>query len=168
MTDASLTAEASNKKSSLVMTIAAVAVLTLIALGGSWFVGKMIAPAPASPAAAAPEAAAEHGAAKPKAGEHGAGAPSRIKDLEPILTNLAYPTESMVRLEMSIVFRDAVDGAIATAIQQDILAYMRTTSIQQIQGPRGFSYLHDDLKERALLRSQGKVADLVFRTFIIE
>ena len=41
-------------------------------------------------------------------------------------------------------------------------------SLQQIQGPRGFQYLRDDLKERVDLRSEGRVTNLMFRTFVIE
>jgi flagellar FliL protein len=167
MTDISAAAEPAKKKSALVMTIGAVAALTLVGAGGGWVVGKIIAPAPPAAAPAVAEAA-EHGAA-PAAGEGGEKrAPSHIKQLDPIIANLAYPSDSLVRLEVSLIFSENVDEAVAAAVQEDILAYMRTVSLQQIQGPRGFSYLREDLKERAKLRSQGKVADLVFRTFVIE
>ncbi|MBB6507726.1 MULTISPECIES: flagellar basal body-associated FliL family protein [Rhizobium/Agrobacterium group] len=168
MTDASLTADQpAKKKSSLVMTAAAVLGLTVVGVGGGWVVGKMIVPSPVVEEAPA----AGHGAAAAPAGggEHGAAAgASHVRPLEPIIANLAYPSDSMVRLEVSLIFGENIDEAVAASIQEDILAYMRTLSLQQIQGPRGFGYLRDDLKERAKLRSQGKVADLVFRTFIIE
>lgn len=168
MTDIALSAEpTTNKKNSMVMTIAAVAVLTIVGVGGGWFVGKMIAPAAESPQAAAPTpAAAEHGGGE--AEKPAAGGAVHVKALEPIIANLAYPSDSMVRLEVSLIFSENVDDAVASAVQEDILAYMRTVSLQQIQGPRGFTYLRDDLTERAKLRSKGKVADLVFRTFVIE
>jgi flagellar FliL protein len=168
MTDTSVAAEPPKKKSAVLFTAIAVVVLTLVGGGGGWFVGKMIAPPPpkAEEAHTAPAASGEHGA--PAGGEGGKGAVSHVKQLEPIIANLAYPAESLVRLEVSLIFGDNVDEAVAAAVQEDIIAYMRTVSLQQIQGPRGFSYLRDDLKERAKLRSQGKVADLVFRTFVIE
>jgi flagellar FliL protein len=168
MTDASQTAEQpAKKKSSLVMTAAAVLGLTVVGVGGGWVVGKMIVPSPVVEEAPA----AGHGAAAApgEAGGHGGAAPlSLVRPLEPIIANLAYPAESMVRLEVSLIFGENIDEAVAASIQDDILAYMRTMSLQQIQGPRGFGYLRDDLKERAKLRSQGKVTDLVFRTFIVE
>ncbi|TDK35105.1 flagellar basal body-associated FliL family protein [Rhizobium deserti] len=168
MTD-TLTTEPAKKKSSVMITAAAVAALTLIGGGGGWVVGKIIAPAPATPAADAHTASADagHGAA-PAGGEHGGAANIHVKLLDPIIANLAYPSDSLVRLEISLIFGENVDEAVAGAVQEDILAYMRTMSLQQIQGPRGFGYLRDDLKERAKLRSQGKVADIVFRTFVIE
>jgi flagellar FliL protein len=168
MTD-TLTTEPAKKKSSVMITAAAVAALTLIGGGGGWVVGKIIAQAPAVPAADAHAAPADagHGAA-PAGDAHGGAANTHVKLLDPIIANLAYPSDSLVRLEISLIFGENVDEAVAAAVQEDILAYMRTMSLQQIQGPRGFGYLRDDLKERAKLRSQGKVADIVFRTFVIE
>ncbi|MNU00034.1 Flagellar basal body-associated protein FliL [compost metagenome] len=57
---------------------------------------------------------------------------------------------------------------IAEDIHQDILAYLRTVSLQQIEGPRGFQYLKDDIQERVDLRSEGRVSKVMFRTFVIE
>jgi flagellar FliL protein len=48
------------------------------------------------------------------------------------------------------------------------MSYLRTVSLQQIEGPRGFQYLRDDLRERVKLRSEGRVNDILFRTFVIE
>jgi flagellar FliL protein len=180
MTDLVTADAAPQKKSSIVVLAAAIGVLTLVGGGGGWFLGKMLAPAlqpPAQPAvagqspAAAPAPAAEAAAAPAAEGGHGGaeGAPaaSHVVDLKPILTNLAYPSDNWVRLEVSLVFKQAVDDQLAESVHQDILAYMRTVSLQQIQGPRGFQYLRDDLKERIDMRTQGKVADLLFRTFVI-
>ncbi|PWV99806.1 flagellar FliL protein [Hoeflea marina] len=159
------------KKSALIPTIAVVLVLTLIAGGGGWMMGGILAPQTVVPedTAAAP-AAAGHAAAEPAKGAHGeeeAGRPNVIQ-LEPITTNLSYPSENWIRIEVALLFRDSPDEAIADKIHQDILSYLRTVSLQQIEGPRGFQYLRDDLRERVVLRSEGRVTDLLFRTFVIE
>ena len=57
---------------------------------------------------------------------------------------------------------------IAEAVHQDIMAYLRTVSLQQVEGPRGFQYLKDDLQERVDLRSEGRVSKVMFRTLVIE
>jgi flagellar FliL protein len=88
--------------------------------------------------------------------------------LDPITTNLAYPAERWVRLDISVLFEEPTDPELARTIHQDILAYMRTVSLQQIEGARGFQHLRADLTERAELRSDGKVSELLFRTFVIE
>ena len=51
---------------------------------------------------------------------------------------------------------------------KDIMAYLRTVSLQQVEGPRGFQYLKDDLQERVDLRSEGRVSKVMFRTLVIE
>ena len=169
------------KKSGLVPTIAAVLVLTLIGGGGGWAIGGMIAGKiqPALDQKAKDEAAAkekEKAEKDKKGGKEGedAGLPkiateaNGIVQLEPITTNLAYPSENWVRLEVALLFNGAPDVKLAESIHQDIMAFMRTISLQQIEGPRGFEYLRDDLQERVDLRSQGRVSKVVFRTFIIE
>ena len=66
------------------------------------------------------------------------------------------------------MFKGAPDAVLAEEIHQDIMAYMRTVSLQQVQGPRGFQYLREDLEERVDLRSEGRVTNVMFRTFVIE
>jgi flagellar protein FliL len=48
------------------------------------------------------------------------------------------------------------------------MAYIRTVSLQQIQSARGFEYLRQDIKERATLRTEGRVKDVMFRTFVVQ
>ncbi|MBD9373859.1 flagellar basal body-associated FliL family protein [Rhizobium sp. ARZ01] len=168
MTDEDQSGEG-KKKPSPVMTIAIVAGLSVLAVGGGWLVGNLLAPSAPAEAVAA-EAAGEQGGKK---GEDGdlprlATEANGIVTLEPFTSNLAYPADNLVRMEVALAFKDAPDPALAEAIHQDIMAYMRTVSLQQIQGPRGFQYLRDDLMERVDLRSEGRVTNLMFRTFVIE
>jgi flagellar FliL protein len=164
------------KKPSLVITIAVVAVLTLLAGGGGWFVGNMLAPPPAEEPAeevakAEPPAEGGHGGGeKAEAGEipHISTEANGIVLLDPITSNLAYPSDNRVRLEVALMFKGAPDAVLAEEIHQDIMAYMRTVSLQQVQGPRGFQYLREDLEERVDLRSEGRVTNVMFRTFVIE
>ncbi|PDT85878.1 flagellar basal body-associated FliL family protein [Sinorhizobium sp. BJ1] len=154
-----------SKSPSLVMTIAAVAVLTLVAGGGGWLVGALLAPPPAQTTEAAevpPDATGEEDIPKIATEANG------VVQLEPITTNLAYPAENWVRLEVALQFKGAPDVALAEEIHQDIAAYLKTVSLQQIQGPRGFQYLRDDIQERVDLRSDGRVTNVMFRTFVIQ
>ncbi|WP_438750182.1 flagellar basal body-associated FliL family protein [Pararhizobium sp. O133] len=178
------TAHAAPKKSSPIILIAALAVLTLIAGGGGWVVGGMLAPKPiteeeaklieAAKAAVASKEAAEKSAGGEQAAKKDEGLPliateaNGVVQLDPITTNLAYPSENWVRLEVALLFKGAPDVSVATQIHQDIAAYMKTVSLQQIQGPRGFQYLKDDIEERVDLRSEGRVTNVIFRTFVIQ
>jgi flagellar FliL protein len=88
--------------------------------------------------------------------------------LEPITTNLAGPTETWVRLELALVFNEKSDLVVAQTVQQDILAYLRTVKVHQVEGPSGFQHLKSDIEERAAIRSDGKVRGVLFRTLLFE
>lgn len=171
-----LALEGPKKKASPVLLIAALAGLTVVGAGGGWMVGIMVAPK-IKAANEAQEKAAAAEAAKKEGGKEGEEAElipkipaeaNGIVQLDPITTNLAYPSESWVRMEVALVFNGPTDVKLAEDIQQDIMAYMRTVNLQQIEGPRGFNYLKDDLQERVDLRSEGRVSKIMFRTFVIE
>lgn len=161
------------KKQSPLILVAILAALTLAAGGGGWFLGLMLAPPrPAQETAAAAPAADGHGGGKAKEGEDAVPRISTEENgivlLDPITSNLAYPSENRVRLEVALMFKGPPDVALAEEIHQDILAYMRTVTLQQVQGARGFQYLREDLQERVDLRSEGRVTNVMFRTFVIE
>jgi flagellar FliL protein len=162
--------EAPKKKSGLVMTIAGVAAVTMIGGVGGWFVGNMLAPQVEPPKVekAAEEKAPEGGDKKDEGLPKLATEENGIVQLEPITTNLAFPTDRWVRLEVALLFKDKPDAKMAETIHQDIAVYLRTVSLQQIEGPRGFQYLKEDLEERADMISEGRVSRLMFRTFLIQ
>jgi len=94
-----------------------------------------------------------------------------IKRLAPVVTNLMGSASDWVRVEASIVFK--ADGAqnpdvLAGETRQDVLAYVRTLSLAQIQGPSGLLHLREDLNERVRLRSKGVIQELVLETLIVQ
>ena len=100
-----------------------------------------------------------------------AAEPSTVYDLAPIVTNLAAPQDIWVRLEGSIIFDPNSlphPEAVAGQVGEDILAYLRTTSLKQIEGPVGLQAIRDDLNERAQTRSSGKVREFVIRTLVVQ
>ncbi|WP_417425909.1 flagellar basal body-associated FliL family protein [Hoeflea sp.] len=167
MADSEYGEEVQGKKTGMIVTVAIVLVLSLVAGAGGWVLGGVLAPQVATEDDSA-DAAGHEG----DAGESGQAAENKPRDnvfqLEPITTNLSYPSENWIRIEVSLVFSGSPDAELADQIHQDILSYLRTVSLQQIEGPRGFQYLRDDLRERVKLRSEGRVNDLLFRTFVIE
>ncbi|WP_075292490.1 flagellar basal body-associated FliL family protein [Pararhizobium arenae] len=174
------------KKPSMILTIAAIGVVTLLGAGGGWMLGGMLAPKPITveeakaleevrktaaekkAATDAAEASGGHESKKDEGLPRAATEANGVLQLEPITTNLAYPTENWIRLELALLFNGPPDAPMAEQIHQDISAYLRTVSLQQIQGPRGFQYLKDDIEERVDLRSEGRVTNVIFRTFVIQ
>jgi len=127
-------------------------------------------------AGAAFEASRVRAPAEPgKPAESSAGAspaqPSTIVDLPPIVTNLGAPQDTWVRLEGSIIFDPRTlphPDAVAGRIGDDILAYLRTVSLRQLEGPIGLENIRQDLNERAAIRSDGKVRAFVIRTLVVQ
>jgi flagellar FliL protein len=98
------------------------------------------------------------------------GAASLI-DMPPIVTNVASPPDTWVRLEASIVFDPKIlahPEVVAAQIATDELAYLRTVSVSELQGPIGLENIRQDLRDRALVRSAGKVTDLLLKTLVLQ
>jgi flagellar protein FliL len=96
---------------------------------------------------------------------------SMVVDLPPIVTNLGSPADTWVRLEGSIIFDPKTlphPEAVAGQIGDDVLAYLRTVSLRQLEGPVGLQNIRQDLKERAATRSGGEVRAFVIRTLVVQ
>ena len=93
-----------------------------------------------------------------------------VRALPPIVTNLASPERTWVRLEAALVVDGEAEatGALAAQITEDIVAYLRTVSLVHIQGASGFQHLREDLNDRVRVRSGGKVRDLVIQSLVVE
>lgn len=94
-----------------------------------------------------------------------------LRAVPPVVTNLAGASDVWIRLESSIVFASGalpnVD-VVTAEIRQDILAYLRTLSLPQIEGASGLQHLREDLNERVALRSKGMVRELIVETLIVQ
>ncbi|WPP04730.1 flagellar basal body-associated FliL family protein [Methylocella tundrae] len=98
-------------------------------------------------------------------------ADTNLRDLPPIIANLADPPDAWVRLQATLV----LDGAstpkpeiVAAEIAEDILGFMRTVTLAQIAGASGLQHLREDLNERAAIRSNGRVRELILQTLVVQ
>lgn len=97
--------------------------------------------------------------------------PAHLAALAPIVTNLAAPADTWIRIEGSLVFEDESDTSdevLSARIAEDILAFLQTVSLQQIETPSGMQHLREDLAERARIRSEGRVRELVVHTLVVQ
>jgi flagellar FliL protein len=121
---------------------------------------------------AAAEAAAKADAESPQnPTQSDAGAKSNLVDLPPIVTNLSAPQDTWVRLEASIIIDPKTTqnpDALAAQIADDLLAYLRTTTLSQIEGAAGLQNLRQDLNERVAIRTGGKAKELILRTLVVQ
>ena len=151
---------------SLVQFLAATVLLTLIGGGGGAFLGLQLASSVEQSVQRKAEAEAESAQVESRY----AGS-TLLKPLAPIVTNLAYPTDTWVRLEASLVLDESAvadTDLLAGEIGEDILAFLRTVTLPQIEGASGLQHLRDDLDERVAIRSEGRVRELVIQTLVVQ
>jgi flagellar FliL protein len=92
-------------------------------------------------------------------------------DVPPAVTNLASPKEVWVRIEGAILFEGKTlprGDALATEISADILAFLRTQTLEQIQGVAGLEHLRSDINERVQTRSQGAVKKFIIKALVVQ
>lgn len=156
-------AQSGPKRGSAKSTLLAAMLVTVLAVGAGALLATLNLQ---SPAPSAEERGLAAGAA--------AGCPmaaSNLVDLPPVVTNLGAPTDTWVRLEASIVFdrkRVLQPEVMAAEIAADELAYLRTVSLGQISGPTGLANVRQDLTDRAVVRSGGRVIELVLKTLVVQ
>jgi flagellar protein FliL len=148
-------AEDGNSKGAMIGLI----IGTLVAVAGGFGVGALMLKKP-EPGVAAPPATAKE-AKVPE---------SEVRPLASIVTNLGNPPDLFVRLQAAVVLEPNTpeSAALITKIGDDVVAYLRTVSIAEIQGPTGFQFLREDLKKRAIQLGGGKVRDFLLTTFVVE
>ena len=157
---------------SLKSVLIEIVLVSVIAGGAGALLSMLTMPSPSAPSAPTPSAAAEG-----KAGGEGKGGtpncPTALSliDLPPIVTNLGAPSDVWIRLEAAIVFdckSSPHPEVMAAEIATDELAYLRTISVNQLEGPIGLQNIRQDLTDRAVVRSGGKVTEMILKTLVLQ
>lgn len=155
------------KGPSLVIQGAVFVSMTVAALGVGWLTGSYMKSSEAPPSVPAVDASKEE-AAPTKDSDADPNAGPLLVQLAPITTNLASPGSVWVRLDASVVLDKAQPTEVVEAVHQDLLAYLRTLKLHQVEGASGYLHLKADLRERAAIRSEGHVKDVLIRTLLFE
>lgn len=176
-------------KPSFISQILVLGLTTMVAFGGGWGFGKFFLnaePGMAAPGAGAVDAMEPSGPKKQDAdhenlpADKGADQPAdpvadveqveagQAVALEPIVANLAAPEDVWVRLEMSVLFGETPNPEIVQAIHQDVLAYIKTVKLHQVDGPSGYLHLKSDLKDLVKTRSEGVARGVLISALLFE
>jgi flagellar protein FliL len=94
-----------------------------------------------------------------------------LERLSPVVTNLLEPSGVYVRVDLALVMdrmEEEQRARLAAEIASDALAYMRTLTLAQIEGASGLQFLREDLSERAATRSDGRVREVVIETLVVQ
>ncbi len=146
------------------ISILAILILSVMAAGSGALFG-FLAPDMMKPTAPKPPGQAE--------GADGiaSAVTSDLKTIGPITTNLGKPSSTWIRIEAAIVMDKPLTPdaeLIAKKMVEDIVGFLRTVSVEQIEGPSGFQHLREDLNDRVRIRSEGKASELIITSVIIE
>ncbi len=155
---AAAAAEKPAGKANLIVTVAA---LTVLAVVGGGLVGKLII----AKLQIAKPVAEPVKPFVPYAGD------TVVRELPASVTNLADPPEMRLRIQVAIVFdKKGIENPnlMAAQISDDLVAFAKTLTLSQLQGASGLQNLRDDLNERAAVRSQGKVREVVIETLVVQ
>lgn len=178
-----------NKDSGLMGLLIPLVAVTLLGGGGGWFLG-FSALTPKEPAktettdgekdaAKASHGDTSHGGKADAHGQaHDEEAPKpaehpeslQVKELPPLVTNLAVG-KNWVRLQAAIVFDPQELKHAETLIPElmsDLTAFMNTLDLPDVEGPDGLRRLREELNERALIRSDHHLRELVIESLVIQ
>lgn len=180
-------ANAGGDKSGLATTAVVVLLLSLMGAAAGFAVGVLLQPGEEKKADAPAPAGTETKPAEPHFGdgeEKVEESPSaepeteeppaldlRIIPIPPVLTTLAQPPGKWIRLEGALLVKDGSEIApeqLAERAGEQVLAYLRTVRLEQLQGGSGLPALRDDLNETVRALSGGAVRGLLIHGLVVE
>jgi flagellar FliL protein len=175
-----MAAAKTGKNSGAMALIVVVLLLTLVGAGTGFAVGSLLSGEPAGkpPAATAQAtdpttAKADDGHAAPGAEESADAAEGEPQEIEthavrtvpfpPVLTTLAEPKGKWIRLEGSIQVE-----LLSERSGEQILTYLRSLRLDQLEGPSGVLGLREDLNEMVQTLSNGQVRGVLVHGLVVE
>jgi flagellar protein FliL len=162
-------------------TMGFLAMLLVFAMlgGAAGFSLKFVMPGGEKTGSDATKSDASHEAVKPsgtdadKPGAKSGTDPSKelLMALEPIVVTLAESKGARLRIEASVIFVEVskVDrGLLLREMAQDLMTFLRTTTLAQIETASGLEFLREDLAELVQLRSKGSARGIVIKALMVE
>ena len=170
--------------SSVMASVIVVLMLTLVAAGTGLVAGTLLnlqassdakpetaQHTPAPPTAPAPP----HGAAEQQAevAEAEPEEPVTVKafPFPPVLTSLAAPSGTWIRIEGSMLVSEHAEEKPEILVEQaatHVLAFLRTVTLSQIEGPSGLLYFRQDLNDVVSAMSEGQVREVLIHGLVVE
>jgi flagellar FliL protein len=161
----------------------AVMLLAALALGAGAGLGYAMtfgAPPPASvgqqqPAASTlphgPAQAATASGEPPRALEDDNRLKDQVVPIEPVIVSVGGAAGRWLRLEGSVAFSQPVKAGrevIMAQLSEDLMGFLRGTSLSQLESAAGVEFLRDDLTEIVQLRTRGRARRFILRALVIE
>lgn len=95
---------------------------------------------------------------------------AKLVAMTPIVADLAEPRGTWIRIEASILVEGIDVGAdvLAAQLAEDFVAYLRTATLSQFEGPSGFQNLREDFVDRAAIRDREHIKDVIVHGVVVE
>jgi flagellar protein FliL len=162
-------------KRSLVSRIIPVLLVSILAGGSGFMQGALFrgsSSADASTTNAAVEQPKPEGEAAAEVKKDEPVAPKTIvRTLAPIISNLGNPSETWMRLEISILIDGKVQSdqdVIAVKASDLVVSYLRTIELKKIEGPSGFLHFREDLNDTLTAEFEGKITGVLIGSMVVE
>ena len=167
------------KPESAKVFIVAMVLVSALAVAGGWLVGTQLNMAETPNLQKMENAKSEKDKKNSKDGKHGDDdenskmTPGEVSvvNLEPILAALDNNDNVWLRLQLAVISKSDSDldsPEIKARMESDIVALLKTLTLEQISGPSGLLHLKEDLLDRTRLTTDGKVDELMIMSIIAE
>jgi len=176
------------KKSSPIVLIAVMAVMSVVAVGAGYavstvFKGKAAMEAPSAEIAAVTPAAnkkndrhdgggsVKKDDAQSKAKEGDSGGRRSVVKLDPIIVTLPQNGNAWLRLELALILGGQAEqpGEVELVqIASDVSGMLRTMELQHISMPSGYVHLKEDLLDRARMTAGETIKDVMIVSLVAE
>ena len=94
-----------------------------------------------------------------------------LREIRPIVTNLAEPTGAWVRLELALVVSGSTSAKLDELVAEfvsDTTDFLRSVAAQEIQGVNGLRRLREDLLDRARFRIGAAIDAVLIQTLVVQ
>lgn len=109
---------------------------------------------------------------QPQEKERSTGQPTKtLREVRPIVTNLAEPAGAWVRVELALVMSgppSAKPDEFFAEFVSDSTDFLRTVAAREIQGAAGLRRLREDLLDRARFRIGLTVEAVLIQTLVVQ
>jgi flagellar FliL protein len=177
---------AKNGRRDLMMTLVVMLLLTLVGAGMGFAVGTLLqgsddvpSSAPIAAKGTEDEGSNQNSEAEPKdttaaevePTEDDVTKDTKVLPFPPVLTTLAEPKGKWIRLEGSVVMRlesEKQPELLAEEAGEQIMAYLRSVRLSQLESASGILGLRDDLDETVRTLSHGDVRGVLIHGLVVE
>jgi flagellar FliL protein len=90
--------------------------------------------------------------------------------IPPVIVDLISEPRTKVRLDLSIIAAHGTPetGSLKNEVREDVIAFLKGSSVNDIQGVRGFQNLREQLDDRAKIRGRGAILGLLIGGLVLE